>query len=101
MELRARARRPPTFAVAGARVRAVGIAGVVEAVVEGQPGDTGQQAEEEQRAHGVMQGCSTSVWGTAGAQGRLGRGENPVREAGCRGVGTPGFQHVLAHLINR
>lgn len=89
MEPRARSRRPPTFAVAVAQVPAIGL-GVVEAVVEGQPRDTGQQVQQEQRAHGVTHGRRARV---SGARLEPGAGweeeKNPLEKPAAGGVRAP------------
>lgn len=103
-EHRARARRPPTFTVAVAQVPAVGIVGVVEAVVERQPRDAGQgvQQDQQQRAHGARHGCSARVSGVrwepgAGWQEKKNK---PVREACCRGPEGP-WVPAPTHSLNR
>lgn len=103
-EHKARARRPPTFTVAVAQVPAVGIVGVVEAVVERQPRDAGQgvQQDQQQRAHGARHGCSARV---SGARREPGAGweekkSKPVREACCREAGGP-WVPAPTHSLNR
>lgn len=87
--------------MAVAQAAATGTAGVVEAIVEGQPGDPGQreQQDQEQRAHGVVHDCSARV-----SWARLGPGANweeekrkPIREA-LLGVGGGGDSGVPAPL---
>lgn len=106
-ETRIGPRRPPTFAIAIAWIPATGAVGIVEAIIEGQSRNAGQQEQQDQDPWAHCSAAPTAAaapvhpgpgWGP-GANWEEKENKKPIREAPLQGAWDPSILHTLNHFI--